>query len=632
VRRKRWVSGLALGAALALLMAACSSNDTTGGASGSGTPTRGGTYRTATQTLSNTSNFDPTGEYYGYAWGMFQNLLIRGLYNQNHAPGEEGNTPQPDLVTESNISEDGLTYEFTIRDDAMWGPPVDRAVTAQDVEYAFERINDADLAAYYGNYYCGVIKGMTCTEKSIHPVSGIDVPDDTHITFHLENPTGDFLYRIAMPATYPQPEEVAGCFTSAGGYGSDLISSGAYMYYGEDKLDISGGCKTLKPIAGINPDKGITIVRNPNYDLDNPPSDPAMYSNYLDGLQIEVDSNVDDIFQRIQAGELDGSFADTPPATVEQEYATNPDLQQYIHSDIGDRTWYITMNLLAPPFDDIHVRKAVSYIVDKAALVKAYGGSLHSEVATTVTPPTVLPAIADYNPYPSANNAGDVDAAMNEMKQSKYDTNQDGQCDAPECSFLLLSSNTKPWTNMNPILVEDLGKIGMQGQLKEVKPDVVNAQTITVKNLVPMSFGQGWGKDFGSPYGFSYFVFDGDTISCTGSYDEALLGMDADQAKECAVESEFNAAVAEYSDGQLPSIDEKMQECVALQGDEQSTCYTDMEKIIMEQGVVWVPWSWGKNLIITSPTVTQYVYDQNAGDPAWAHIAVNNGAEPQNVA
>ena len=28
----------------------------------------------------------------------------------------------------------------------------------------------------------------------------------------------------------------------------------------------------------------------------------------------------------------------------------------------------------------------------------------------------------------------------------------------------------------------------------------------------------------------------------------------------------------------------------------------------------WVPWSWGKNLIITSPSVTQYVFDQNAGD------------------
>jgi peptide/nickel transport system substrate-binding protein len=631
VSRKRWLSGIASVAILALVAAACSSNSTSSSGSSSGEPTAGGTYRTATQTLSNTSNFDPTGEYYGYAWAMFQNLLIRGLYNYNHVPDEAGNVPQPDLVTDAQISDDGLTYAFTIRDNVMWAPPVDRAVTAADIEYAFERINNANLAAYYGNYYCGVIKGMTCDLTETKPVSGIDVVDDTHITFHLESATGDFLYRLAMPAAYPQPKEVSGCFDQAGEYGRYLVSNGAYMYFGADKMDLSGGCKTLKPIAGINPDKGITIVKRSDYDTST--YDPAMFSNYLDGLQIEINSNVDDIFQKIQNGDLDGSFADTPPATVEQEYATNPDLQQYIHSNQGDRTWYITMNLLAPPFDDPHVRKAVEYVVDKAALVKGYGGSLHADPATTVDPPSVLPATADYNPYPSENFAGDPNAAMEEMKQSKYDTNQDGQCDAPECSgFLLLASNTTPWTNMNPILVEDLAKIGLKATLSEVKPDVVNAQAITVKKLVPMTFGQGWGKDFGSPYGFGYFVFNGETISCTGSYDEGLLGMTEDQAKECDVLDEYNAAVQNYPDGKLPSIDAKMADCVALTGDEQQSCYAEMEKTMMEEGMTWVPWGWGKNLIITSPSVTQYVYDQSAGDPAWAHVAVNNGLAPENVA
>src|SRR3954453_17038758 len=630
--RNRWVTGIAMAATMAILAAASSSNSTaTSGAAPSGSPQKGGTYRTATQTLSNTSNFDPTGEYYGYAWDIFQNMLIRGLYNYNHVPGDEGNTPQPDLVTDSKISSDGLTYSFTIRDDVKWGHPVNRTVTTADIEYAFERINDSDLAAYYGNYYCGVIKGMTCSETSLHPVSGIDVPDDTHITFHLESPTGDFLYRLAMPATYPQPKEVAGCFETAGGYGTNLVSSGAYMYYGADKADISGGCKTLKPLAGINPDKGITLVRNPNFDQST--EDSEMFSNYLDGLQVKINSNLDDIFQQIQAGQLDGSFDDTPPPTVEQEYATNPDLQPYVHSNQGDRTWYITMNLLVPPFDDPHVRKAVQYVVDKAALVKGYGGSLHGVGATTVDPPSVLPATADYNPYPSENNAGDVNAAMEEMKQSKYDTNQDGQCDAPECSdFLLLASNTQPWTNMNPILVQDLQKIGLDASLSQVKPDVVNAQGITVKKLVPMTFGQGWAKDFGSPYGFDYFVFNGETITCTGSYDEGLMGMTADQAKECDVEAEYNAAIKNYPDNKLPSIDEKMAECVKLQGDEQQQCYADMSKINMEEGMTGVRVIWGLTLIITSPTVTAWGYDQNATEPAWSHIAVNNGLAPENVA
>jgi hypothetical protein len=57
-----------------------------------------------------------------------------------------------------------------------------------------------------------------------------------------------------------------------------------------------------------------------------------------------------------------------------------------------------------------------------------------------------------------------------------------------------------------------------------------------------------------------------------------------------------------------------------------------MERILMEEGMIWVPWSWGKQLVFTSPSVTQYSFDQNAGDTGWAHVAVNNGLQPENVA
>src|SRR5262249_30711188 len=152
----------------------------------------------------------------------------------------------------------------------------------------------------------------TCDVKGFKPVSGIDVPDDTHITFHLESPVGDFLYRLALPASYPQPKEVAGCFDTAGKYGSYLVSDGAYEIYGAEQQDISGGCNSLKPLAGWTSDKGLTVVRNPQFDPST--EDPAMFSNYLDGLQVTIDSDVSDIFAKIENGDLDGSFTDTPPA------------------------------------------------------------------------------------------------------------------------------------------------------------------------------------------------------------------------------------------------------------------------------------------------------------------------------
>ena len=158
------------------------------------------------------------------------------------------------------------------------------------------------------------------------------------------------------------------------------------MIKGEDALDTSS-CKAMKPFSGYDPDKFMVIVKNPNYDPSTDSSD--VRSNNLDGVVITIDTNTDDIFNKIESGDLDGSWASLPPKTLEAKYTTDPSLKQYFHADSGDRTWYITMNLLVPPFDDVHVRKAVNFVIDKSAVQRAWGGSLHGQIATSVEPPTV---------------------------------------------------------------------------------------------------------------------------------------------------------------------------------------------------------------------------------------------------
>jgi len=636
VTSRRILATASLVAVLALVAAACGGgNDNTAASSsdsGSGAPATGGTYRTATQEFGYTNAFDPTGEYLGSAWGLYQQLLVRGLMGYNHKNADSGgNDPIPDLATDPpEVSADGLTYTFKMRDNVMFGPPVDRAVTSHDVEYAFERINTASLAAQYGNYYCGVIVGMTCDAKKVAPVSGISTPSDTEIVFTLAQPTGDFLYRMAMPATAAVPQEVAKCFTKAGDYGRFVISSGAYMIMGSEDLDLSQGCSGLKPISGYNPDKGVTFVRNPNYDASS--ENPEARGNYVDGVQIQINSNVDDIFQQIEQGDLDGSYGDAPPVTVEQKYATNPDLSSDLHADEADRTWYFTINPLAPPFDDIHVRKAVNYIIDKAGLVKAYGGSLRAVPATTIEPPSVNPATADYDPYASADFAGDQTKAEDEMKQSKYDTNQDGQCDAPECKgFLFMSRSTDPWPQMDQVAMQDFAKIGLQPKLSEVDTTTGYTTLQSVKKLIPISLVPGWGKDYASPFGFNYFLFDSRAgLGCDTATNYALVGMTPDQAKECGVDAEYNKVTAEF--GPFLSIDSKMDECVAKSAAEVNDCFAEMDKTLMEDIVPWAPWAWAKNLVITGTTTTHYEYDANGGVISLCWVAVNNGLAPESVA
>ena len=172
----------------------------------------------------------------------------------------------PDLATEvPEPSADGLTYTFTIKDGVTFGPPVNREITSQDILYSFERIGTPSVAAQYAFYY-NVIEGMEdFAAGKAKTISGITTPDDKTIIFKLTTPTGDFLYRVAMPATAPIPEEVAKCHPQAGEYGRYIVTSGPYMIDGADKLDISS-CGSQKPISGFNPSTGLKLVRNPSYD------------------------------------------------------------------------------------------------------------------------------------------------------------------------------------------------------------------------------------------------------------------------------------------------------------------------------------------------------------------------------
>jgi peptide/nickel transport system substrate-binding protein len=230
-------------------------------------PKSGGVYRVDWEASFNfTDGFDPTGEYLGEVWGIYSSLLIRTLVGYRHTAGAAGNELIPGFAIDlGEISPDGLTYTFTLKDGIAFGPPLSRPITSRDIAYAFERIGTPSLVAQYAGYY-QVIEGMAeFSDGNAKSVSGIETPDEETIRFRLTEPTGDFLYRLAMPAAGPIPEEVAGCFDEAGEYGRYVISSGPYMIDGSDALDPTS-CATLEPIAGFDGDSALTFVRNPDYD------------------------------------------------------------------------------------------------------------------------------------------------------------------------------------------------------------------------------------------------------------------------------------------------------------------------------------------------------------------------------
>ncbi len=245
---------------------------------------------------------------------------------------------------------------------------------------------------------------------------------------------------MTMPAVAPMPREVANCFEGKpGGYGRYVIASGPYMIEGSEDLNISS-CGALKPISGYDGKTSLTLVRNPNYRASTD-SRKARESN-PDRFEFTIDTNIDDIYNKIGAGELEDSFATASPK-IFREYQTSASKRKFLHSDSADGTYYITMNLTQPPFDDVHVRKAMNWVMDKEALRKAWGGQVSGDIAQHILPnPMLLGKLNGFQPYKTKGDRGSVAKARAEMRQSKY-ANSGGVCTAKECKGVLMIADVR---------------------------------------------------------------------------------------------------------------------------------------------------------------------------------------------
>jgi peptide/nickel transport system substrate-binding protein len=440
-------------------------------------------------------------------------------------------------------------------------------------------------------------------------ISGIDTPDDSTIVFHLTKPTGDFLYRMGMPATGPIPEEVAKCFAGkAGRYGADLVSSGPYMIQGADAVNASS-CAKLEPMSGFGQTQ-ITLVRNPNYNASSDSKDAR--ESLPDRFVFTVNSNADDILQKVQAGELEDEVSSIPP-TVLRQYVTNPDLKDDLHQNSGDRTWYLTMNLTQPPFDDVHVRRAMNWVMDKAALVQAWGGPAIGDVANHIAPDTLLnDQLADFAPYATDGNHGSVAKAKAAMKGSKYDTNGDGTCSASACKNVLLIADVRQVDEkMVPVIQASAKKIGITFTVRSVEGAYPALQTPS--RNIPLAERPGWGKDYADPYTFFNPLFDGRTIQANGNTNYSLVGITPAIAAKVHAKGDVR---------NVPSVDADLDKCVALSGNQRLACYGDLDKKLMTDVVPWVPYLWSFATHITGPTVKKWDFDQFTGSISYAHVAV----------
>jgi peptide/nickel transport system substrate-binding protein len=609
-RKLRYVAVIVV---LAIVGAACGGNSdgdsaTPGGDTGA-KPVAGGTLKSA---FDGGSDFfygmNPSAEYYSLSWEYLRCCLARTLLSYSGTPGPDGgNDTLPDLAAEQpKVSEDGLTYTFTIKDGVMFGDPLNRAITADDFVTAVNRVADPEASSGgYWFYYAGVIEGFqeAYDDPKLEEVSGVKAINDTTVEFTLTKPLGAFPYLIAMPAMAPLPEELVKAHPKD--IGQFLVSSGPYQWEGMEGLDISGD----QPPTGMDIGKSYVLVRNPSWDQSTDDLRPA----YLDRIEIQVGGEVQDLLDKVDAGAIDICQTCLGSATTLQQYHADPALESRIKIYPSDGITYTGLNVFQAPMDDIHIRKAVNWVIDRAALLRLIGGPDQGEITSHFIPPSMLDGLGqDYNPYGTPDERGDVTKAMDEMKQSKYDTDQDGICDAPECTFDALTvTDDDDAIKTLETMASSMEAIGLQMNIKTLQYSAVVQKCATM--AAHQAFCQAsWGKDFASA--FTYFdpLLDGGE---NGS-NYAFLG-----TNEADLEKNGYTVPA---DG-IPNITAQIDECWALALSEANQCWADLDKYVMEEIVPVVPRRFSNNIDILGANIANYSFDQFAGMGAVDHYSMVNG-------
>ena len=137
--------------------------------------------------------------------------------------------------------------------------------------------------------------------------------------------------------------------------------------------------------------------------------------------------------------------------------------------------------------------------------------------------------LRDYDPYPSEGSQGDEEAARAAMALSKYDTDGDGLCDAPECDGVFHLAGTRDIDNgMVPVIEESLAKIGMVLETRQVDDAYTPLQTVS--NDTPLSSRPGWGKDYADVSTYAV-LFDSRITSPAGNINYSLVGLTPESAE-----------------------------------------------------------------------------------------------------
>jgi peptide/nickel transport system substrate-binding protein len=376
----------------------------------------------------------------------------------------------------------GTTYTFTIRPGFRFSPPSNQAVTAATFKSTIERVVDPRLNSPIASQLSGIVGYRAYVGGRAHGLSGI-VAGGRSLTIRLARPDGGFLANIAGGAACAVP-----IGTPAVPGGLDSVPS-AGPYY----------------VASYTPRQQIVLKRNPNYHGDRP--------HRLDEVVVTIGVSSSRALEEIEAGKadyaIDGVPRDAGPRLAARygpgsRAAKHGHQQYFISPALGAR--YLHMNVSRPLFSNVRLRRAVSYAIDRPALVAQ--GRRFAEV----NPFNAGEPTGDYMP-PSMPGARDLHIYPTDGPDLARAKRLAGHVHA---TAIMYTPNLPPWLQEAQVIRRDLAPLGIDVQVKEFPIGDFYARIGHRGEPFDLAVS-GWG--FSTDPSSVLSIFDGRTIRRDGNAD-----------------------------------------------------------------------------------------------------------------
>jgi len=410
----------------------------------------------------------------------------------------------PDLAERWEISDDGMVYTFTLRQNARFHDG--RPVTAQDVVYSWERAANPELASDTVLTYLGDIVGVReMHEGTADHISGLKIVDDHTLQVTIDAPKPYFLLKLT--------------------YATAFVVDKTNVESGEEWYRTPNGTGPYKLIEWTRFER-IVYEANPDFYLGAPSIPYVVVELYSgDGQRLYETGDID-----ITGVYSIERFTD-PTEPMSAELLTGVELC----------TNYVVFDTTQPPFDDINVRKAFSMTFNRQQYLDGVMEG-HALPATGLYPPG-LPG------FNIALQALPFDPAQARelLRQSKYG----GAEGLPPIVF----------TNSGIGSYID-GSVAAMAQMWKLNLGV----DITVENIESnfyldqlysghhgQLFDGGWCADYPDPENFADVLFHTGSTQNTGQYSNPQFDLLVEQAR---VERDVTKRISMYQQAEQMLVDD----------------------------------------------------------------------------